>query len=219
MKARLRFYAPLLCFLVLLGQPASRGILAQGDEPVALIGAVTSVEEGPMEGVLVSAKKTGSTVTTTVVTNQQGRYRFPRARLEPGEYAVRIRAIGYDLSSPATVSIEARKTATADLKLQKASDVAAQLTNAEWLASFPGTDAQKAEVRGCAHCHTLELVTRSRHDADRMVPVIERMAGYPPLAFPLVPQRTLAPRIGGGAVQAERQQQARRRQADYLSSL
>jgi len=219
MKARLRFYAPLLCFLVLLGQPASRGILAQGDEPVALIGAVTSVEEGPMEGVLVSAKKTGSTVTTTVVTNQQGRYRFPRARLEPGEYAVRIRAIGYDLSSPATVSIEARKTATADLKLQKASDVAAQLTNAEWLASFPGTDAQKAEVRGCAHCHTLELVTRSRHDAERMVPVIERMAGYPPLAFPLVPQRTPAPRIGGGAVQAERQQQARRRQADYLSSL
>jgi streptogramin lyase len=52
-----------------------------------------------------------------------------------------------------------------------------------------------------------------------MVPVIERMAGYPPLAFPLVPQRTPAPRIGGGAVQAERQQQARRRQADYLSSL
>ena len=219
MKARLRFYAPLLCFLVLLGQPASRAILAQGDEPVALIGAVTSAEEGPMEGVLVSAKKTGSTVTTTVVTNQQGRYRFPRARLEPGEYAVRIRAIGYDLSSPATVLIEARKTATADLKLQKAGDLAAQLTNAEWLASFPGTDAQKADVRGCAHCHTLELVTRSRHDADRMVPVIERMAGYPPLAFPLVPQRTPAPRIGGGAVQAERQQQARRRQAEYLSSL
>jgi virginiamycin B lyase len=213
MKARLRFYAPLLSFLVLFAQPAPRAILAQDDEPVALIGAVTSVEEGPMEGVLVSAKKTGSTVTTTVVTNQQGRYRFPRARLEPGEYAVGIRAIGYDLSSPAAVSIDARRTATADLKLQKAGDVAAQLTNAEWLASFPGTDAQKAEVRGCAHCHTLELVTRSRHDADRMVPVIERMAGYPPLAFPLVHQRTPAPRIGGGAVQAERQQQARRRQA------
>ena len=219
MKARLRFYAPLLSFLVLLGQPAPRAILAQDDEPVALIGAVSSVEEGPMEGVLVSAKKTGSTVTTTVVTNQQGRYRFPRARLEPGEYAVRIRAIGYDLSSPATVSIDARRTATADLKLQKAGDVAAQLTNAEWLASFPGSDAQKADVRGCAHCHTLELVTRSRHDADRFVPVIERMAGYPPLAFPLAPQRTPAPRIGGGAVQAERQQQARRRQAEYLSSV
>jgi hypothetical protein len=42
MKARLRFYAPLLSFLVLLGQPSSRAILAQGDEPVALIGAVTS---------------------------------------------------------------------------------------------------------------------------------------------------------------------------------
>ena len=74
-----------------------------------------------MEGVLVSAKKAGSTVTTTVVSDQQGRYRFPRARLEPGEYAVRIRAIGYDLRAPRTVSV-ARQQAptTADLKLRKA---------------------------------------------------------------------------------------------------
>jgi streptogramin lyase len=219
MKARLRFCAPVLCFLVLLAHPPSRAVHAQDDESIALGGAVTSVEEGPMEGVLVSAKKAGSTVTTTVVTNQQGRYTFPRARLEPGEYAVRIRAVGYDLSGPATVSIDARRTATADLKLLKARDVAAQLTNAEWLASFPGTEAQKADVRGCAHCHTLELVTRSRHNADGFVPVIDRMAGYPPLAFPLMPQRTPAPRIGGGPVAPERQQQARRRQAEFLSSL
>jgi streptogramin lyase len=45
------------------------------------------------------------------------------------------------------------------------------------------------------------------------------MSGYPPLSFPLMVQKTPAPRIGGGAVAADRQQQSRRRQAEYLASL
>lgn len=184
----------------------------------ALSGQVTSAEEDRMEGVLVSATKAGSTQTITVVSDEQGRYRFPAAKLEPGRYALAIRAIGYDLDGEITVSIDAGQAATADLKLRKASDVASQLTNAEWLASFPGTDDQKASVRGCAHCHSLELVTRSRHDADGFMKVIERMSGYPPLAFPLMPQKTPAPRIGGGPMSPERQRQAWRRQAEYLSS-
>lgn len=194
-------------------------LVAQRNNAVALTGQVTSTEEGAMEGVLVSARRTGATVTTTVVSDSQGRYQFPRARLEPGEYTLRIRAIGYDFEGAATVHVRGEQATTTNLKLRKAADVASQLTNAEWLASLPGTDEQRASVRGCAHCHTLQLVMRSRHDAKQFVPVVERMAGYPPLAFPLMPQRTPAPRIGGGAVQAERQQEARRRQAEYLSTL
>ena len=172
-----------------------------------------------MEGVLVSARKEGSTLTTTVVSDATGRYRFPLDRLGPGRYTLRVRAVGYDLETASTVEITPPKTATADLKLANARDVAAQLTNAEWLASFPGTDAQRDSVRGCAHCHTLELVARSRHDADAFMKVIERMSGYPPLAFPLMPQRTPAPRIGGGAVSSAQQQAAWRRQAEFLSTV
>ena len=214
MNTRLWLVVPVASLLLFLSHP----IAAQRNN-AAMAGQVTSVEEGPMEGVLVSARKAGSTITTTVVTDQQGRYAFPRARLEPGEYALRIRAIGYEMERPVTVSIRGQQATTADLTLRKTHDLASQLTNAEWLASIPGTDEQKTSVRGCAHCHTLELVTRSRHDANQFVSVIERMGGYPPLAFPLMPQKTPAPRIGAGAVQAERQQQARRRQAEYLSTL
>ena len=57
---------------------------------------------------------------------------------------------------------------------------------------------KRPTIRGCAHCHSLELITRSRHNAAEFVKVVERMAGYPPLAFPLMPQRTPSPRIGGG---------------------
>ena len=53
------------------------GLAVGAEAPAALTGRVTSVEEGPMEGVLVSAKKTGSTITITVVSDSQGQYRFP----------------------------------------------------------------------------------------------------------------------------------------------
>ena len=130
-----------------------------------------------------------------------------------------IRAVGYDLASEPAVSIAASGTTTANLTLRKAHNLASQLTNSEWLASFPGTDQQRASVRGCAHCHTLELVTRSKHNAESFTKVVERMSGYPPLAFPLMPQRTPAPRIGPGAVSREQQLQGWRTQAEYLSTL
>src|SRR5262245_36858650 len=213
-----RFFASAACLVVVftLVSPILR--VAAQNESVALTGKVTSAREGAMEGVLVSAKRAGAKQTVTVVSDRDGRYRFPRARLEPGDYTVRIRAIGYDFD-PTSISIAPQKTTTADLALRPTSDLASQLTNAEWLASFPGTEDQKASVRGCAHCHTLELMTRSKHDANQFVGVIERMSGYPPLSFPLMVQKTPAPRIGGGAVNTERQQQAWRRQAEYLAGL
>src|SRR5262249_51697185 len=84
--------------------------------PAALTGSVSSQEEGPMEGVLVSAKKAGSTMRVTVASDQMGRYAFPRNRLEPGTYALSIRAVGYELDAT-KVEVVSQKTATAELKL------------------------------------------------------------------------------------------------------
>ncbi len=134
--------------------------VVQTQTSVTLTGTVSSAEEGPMEGVLVSAKRAGSTVTTTVVSDREGRYRFPQTRLQPGDYTLRIRAVGYELETAGKVALSARRTTTQDLKLTKTRDLASQLTNAEWLASFPGSDDQRTSIRGCAHCNTLELVTR-----------------------------------------------------------
>jgi streptogramin lyase len=217
MRLRLPLFVTVVGVLLSVGSGPRRSLLAETS--FALTGQVTSAEEGAMEGVLVSVKKTGSIVTTTVVTDQQGRYRFPSSRLDAGDYTVRTRAVGYDLEDPGAVPIKPRKTATIDLKLQKAKDVASQLTNAEWLASFPGTDEQKASVRNCGHCHMLSLVTRSRHDAKEFVSVIDRMSGYPPLSFPLKPQRTPAPRVGPGTQSPERRLAGFQRQAEYLSQL
>ena len=72
-----------------------------------LTGTVSSAAEGAMEGVLVSAQKVGSPITVTVVSDAQGRFRFPDGRLSPGHYTLRIRATGYDLAGPKTVELGA----------------------------------------------------------------------------------------------------------------
>ena len=82
-------------------------LMAQRAADVALSGAVTSAEEGKMEGVLVNARKEGAIFTVTVVSDAQGRYSFPRTHLEPGKYNITIRAAGYDLTAPASGDVPA----------------------------------------------------------------------------------------------------------------
>ena len=192
---------------------------AERDSPAALTGQVVSTEEGPMEGVLVSARKIDSTTTTTVVSDEHGRYRFPAAKLQPGRYSLRIRAVGYDLDNPREIEVKDGRAATADLKLTKARDIASQLSNSEWLLSFPGTEQQKASIRNCTHCHTLERIARSHYDVDKLTSVIQRMSTYPQLSFPMMIQKLVAARIGGGEDPLEQRQAGWRRQAQYLSTI
>jgi virginiamycin B lyase len=158
----------------------------------ALTGQVTSDAEGAMEGVVVSAKKTGSTVMVSVISDAQGRYSFPADRLEPGEYAITMRAAGYDLG-PTKAELAANHGATVDLKLSKTKNLAAQLSNAEWIASMPGTEDQKAFFLNCVSCHTLERIVRSTHTADEFTQVMTRMSGYGAVSQPIKPQRMLDP--------------------------
>src|SRR2546428_13915982 len=88
-------------FAVILFQSAPQ-IAAQNQPPAALTGQVTSKAEGAMEGVVVSAKKAGSTITVSVISDAQGRYRFPANRLEAGKKSIKIPAACYDLAAPAT---------------------------------------------------------------------------------------------------------------------
>jgi virginiamycin B lyase len=150
----------------------------RAEDGVALRGLVTSQAEGPMEGVLVSAKKRDSTITITIATDRDGRFTFPATKLTPGHYALSIRAVGYDLAEPTETDVVPTRPATIDLTLRPTEDLAAQLTNAEWLVSFPGTDEQKRPLLECMSCHTLERIARSTHHADEWVSVLERMAGY-----------------------------------------
>jgi streptogramin lyase len=145
---------------------------------VNLDGRITSIAEGPMQGVLISARRDGSSISYTVVSGSDGRYDFGPAHLLPGRYALSIRAAGYQLSQPASADLAAGKIAHADLQLRKADDLASQLSNAEWLLSMPGEPAQKRPLIECMSCHTLERVARNKYNAEQMLPVLQRMATY-----------------------------------------
>jgi virginiamycin B lyase len=185
--------------------------------PAALTGQVSSQAEGPLEGVLVSAKADGSNITVTVASDQNGRYTFPSTRLPLGKYSLRIRAAGYELESPVGVEVNRFQPITADLKLRKAKDLSSQLTNAEWISSMPGTDDQKSSLLNCIQCHTLQLIVRSQHDPDEFMQVLERMGSYANQAFPLHPQKRLADRML--EARGEQRQRNRQEQAQYLSKV
>jgi len=173
----------------ILLQAASPRLQAEAQTASALSGQVTSAEEGPMEGVVVSAKKDGSTISISVVTNGAGRFAFPVARLEPGHYALSARAAGYELDGAKAADVISGQEAKAEITLKKVKNLSAHLTNAEWLISMPGTDEQKRFLLNCTTCHTLERIMRSTHDADEFMQVFHRMSLYYPGSTPLKPQR------------------------------
>ena len=176
---RAKFLAWTTVGATLLGIAFAGLVMAEIPSSSALTGKVTSRSEGAMEGVIVGAKKAGSTITTWVVSNAQGQYTFPRERLEPGKYAISIRAVGYELSST-SIDVTAQP-AHLDLQLNKvtaASKVARQLSNAEWIMSVPGTGEQRAMLGGCVNCHTLQLVLFSRYSEEEMIQVVQRMATH-----------------------------------------
>ena len=210
MASRVRMRCLLIVMVAALGALTVNASLRAENSPV-LRGRVTSESEGPMEGVLVSAKNRDATITTTVVSDRDGRFTFPSGKLAPGHYVLAIRAVGYDLAEPIETDVVRAQPTTIDLALRPTEDLAAQLTNTDWLASFPGADEQKRSLLECMSCHTLERIARSAHHVGEWISVLERMASYANNSTPDHPQRRVAER----ALPPERTHKT----AEYLASI
>src|SRR5712691_49863 len=196
----------------ILGCTAPQSV--SGETAVALTGTVTSAKEGLMEGVVVSAKKAGSTITISVATDDKGRFSFPATRLDPGRYALSTRAVGYDLEGPKTAEVLAGQTAGVEIKLAPTKNLAKQMSNAEWFMSFPGADQQKKVLLNCVSCHNLDRIVRSHYDAEQFIDVFNRMIGYYPGSTPEHPQRLV-----GNARRTLGQGPGMKATAEYLASI
>ena len=169
-----------LAVALIMSAAARPGVMAQGG--AILTGVASSQAEGKMEGVVVTARHAGATFDVSVVTDAQGKYSFPGTHLVAGDYALTIRAVGYELGTPVRASVSAGKAATADLPLQKAADVSKQLTSVEWMMNLPGSDADKdkamIQAASCVYCHNIERIVRSSYTAEQWPAVITRMQKY-----------------------------------------
>ena len=95
----------------------------------ALTGLVSSTDEGPMEGVLVSAKKEGSTITTTVVSDQQGALQLPGRA--PGARQV------HDLDPRDRLPARRRKDRRRRRRAARAGPISSSARSRAWCRSSP----------------------------------------------------------------------------------
>ncbi len=188
--------------------------MAQQNAP-ALTGVIRAADGEAMGDVTVTAARDKSTISVTVISDDQGRYSFPADRLGPGHYTLTTRAVGYDLDGKPQANVATEATAAADITLKKTRKLVAQLTSAEWLASWSGTDAEKRLVADCMSCHTLERIARSSHTADEWVQIIPRMLRYAQNTTPLAPQMRSGESTGLLVQQPDRL----RRLAEYLATV
>ncbi len=141
-----------------------------------------------------------STITITVVSDAQGQYAFPRNRIEPGQYSIRIRAVGYEMDTPGAVDIaDQENDGTLDLKLHSARDLLTSTLKWRVADEHAVTQEQKQIFLNCDTCHTFERIVRSQHDAAEFAQVMRRMTTYAQGSTPSRPQlRPRGPAATGG---------------------
>jgi virginiamycin B lyase len=185
-------------WIILLISLSSKTLIAADVVPdVALKGIVSSSLEGKMEGVVVSAKRQGSTITISVVSHQNGDFSFPREKLLPGKYDVSIRATGFELAKPINqIIVSNSKTTLQNIELKPVKDISLHLTNSEWMASMPGEESEKKTLLTCVTCHTLERVVNSKYSSEEFLKIVlPRMQSYVNQSIPGAPQMRKGARL------------------------
>jgi streptogramin lyase len=147
------------------------------DSQSSLTGTIRQAGVQALEGVTVSARAEGRTFTTTVFTDEQGRYFFPK--LEAGRYRVWAQAVGFATAS-ADVTIAGAGAVVQPLNLQPIADFSAQLSGAEWLDALPGTTREDRRMKeifrvNCTECHSPSVALHNRFDEPGWLAILDLM--------------------------------------------
>jgi streptogramin lyase len=174
-------YKSLIALLVLLSFMASRpsiGAPAKTSAAMAiLVGTVHGPDGAAMAGVAVSAAAVGGTITTSVYTDEQGRYFFPPAA--EGKYRVWAQAVGYE-GARAEVELSARERTRRNFTLSSSPDFERQLTSPEWLSALPGQKPEDVRmkfifVHSCTTCHSAAFALQNKFDRAGWNAILARM--------------------------------------------
>ena len=129
-----------------------------------LSGSIKSSAGEAMGGVMVSAKPAGGTITTTVLTDESGRYYFPP--LATGKYKVWAQAISF---TTAKGEIDLGAVKQQDFTLRPMEDFFRQLPGNTMLAALPEDSEQDKRMsvivrNNCTACHTASYELQHRFD-------------------------------------------------------
>ncbi len=166
--------------LLLFWTPASSAPPADGLASKMLTGTIKSGGKA-LEGVIVSARESNRTFTTSVYTDDKGNYMFPA--LEGGQYKVWAQAAGYE-AGRADLKLDPSKEARQDFTLKSldktSDDFAHQLSGAEYVAALPADSFENKRMREilqnhCAACHPPSFILQNRFDKAGWIAVITPM--------------------------------------------
>jgi streptogramin lyase len=185
MKALSIIFSALVWFAFVSGAQNS---FSQSASPTGTLSGIVKSSDGkPLEGVGVSARRVSETFTTTVYTDESGRYLFPPRG--SGRYKVWAQAVGFDTSrTDADLSDGVNKQV--DLTLASLSDFHKQLSGTEWAASLPEDTPEDRRMKtvfinNCSGCHQVSFLLQNRFDAagwGAVITLMEKMLsiGYAP---------------------------------------
>jgi streptogramin lyase len=147
-----------------------------------LSGTVASAAGGKVGGATVSAKAQGSTITTSVYTDDQGAYYFPP--LPAGKYRVWAQALAFELAKG---DVELTSPQRQDLTLTPMTDPerqVRQLPGEILMAALPEETQADANIKrifrnNCTGCHSPSYVLQFRFDEDGWNKIIDLMKVVP----------------------------------------
>jgi streptogramin lyase len=168
--------------LLLVSAAAATFAPAAQAADVALSGTITSAAGETLDGVTVSAKKDGGTITTSVYTDASGHYYFPP--LPEGKYHVWAQALSFERSIDAVDLSAARKH---DLVLKPITDPerqVRQLPGEMLMAALPDDTPEDANLKrifhnNCTGCHTASYPLQFRFDEAGWNKIIDMMKVVP----------------------------------------
>src|ERR1700680_4339591 len=153
-------------------------------------GVVKTAPGEPLEGIMVQLGSKETAIRTTVYSDQDGHYEFPK--LNSGIYTLRIaRPREFEPYVKENVTIDGAAPLD-DIALTRVTplellpprrDIAAQMTGSEWLLSLSGSgEEKKLLTTNCNFCHSYQQIFRNRYDEHGWTEIVNRMthgAGSP----------------------------------------
>jgi streptogramin lyase len=144
---------------------------------VLLTGTIKSASGENMEGVTVSAKIEGRTITTSVFTDKEGHYYFPP--MQDGNYRVWGQAVGYEKVQG---EVDLKGTVQhKDFVMKQTKDFFLQLSGDQMVAALPEDTRNHRRMkdvfaRNCTSCHEANVALQNRFDEQGWEAIIYAMS-------------------------------------------
>ena len=161
------------------------GAMSTASADQLLTGSITSASGQKLEGVLVSAKKEGSTITTSVYTDQNGEYFFPA--MADGKYQVWAQTLGFQTAKG---GVDLTATKHQDFTLAAITDPderIRQLPPEMLAAALPEETEADANIKRifhnqCTGCHTPGYLLQFKFDEagwNKVINLMKFIPNYP----------------------------------------